>query len=242
MKSLTAIIIVSVVLAVTSAWALVADFSRYDVILDRRPFGEAPVADTTTGANTTATAGPSFADTLRIVAFTCSQDDIRVGFVDSSKTPPKTYFLFVGEAQDGIEVVSANYEEEQAVLRKDGEERTLRIGGGGAQEANTARVTTVAAGVEAASTASGGKPGSRPAAAERTRPPRRLSAGRQLRMEEEQRRAETIPDLHGQVLERHLQEYNMQAIRSGAPPLPIPLTEEQDAQLVSEGVLPPTPE
>jgi hypothetical protein len=241
MKSLTTIIIVSVLLAVTSALALVADFSRYDVILNRRPFGEAPVADATAGENIAATAGPSFADTLRIVAFTCSQDDIRVGFVDSSKTPPKTYFLFVGENQDGIEVVSANYEEEQAVLRKDGEERTLRIGGGG-REANTARVTAVAAGVEAVSTTSGGKSGSRPAAAERTKPPRRLSAGRQLRMEEEQRRAETIPDLHGQVLERHLQEYNMQAIRSGAPPLPIPLTEEQDAQLVSEGVLPPPPE
>ena len=31
----------------------------------------------------------------------------------------------------------------------------------------------------------------------------------------------------------------MQAIRDGAPALPIALTPEQDAQLVAEGVLPP---
>jgi len=31
----------------------------------------------------------------------------------------------------------------------------------------------------------------------------------------------------------------MEVIRQGLPPLPIPLTPEMDAQLVSEGVLPP---
>ncbi len=217
------------------------DFSRYDVILSRRPFGDAPVADASAGASIQVATGPSFADTLRIVALTCSQGDIRVGFVDSSKTPPKTYFLYVGENQDGIEVLSANYEAEEAVLRKEGEERTLRIGGGG-QRANTALAKAVATGAGVSRTVSGGKAGSIPTADARIKPPRRLSAASQLRLEEQQRRAEAIPDLHGQVLEKHLQEYNMQVIRSGAPPLPIPLTVEQDAQLVSEGVLPPPSE
>jgi hypothetical protein len=40
-------------------------------------------------------------------------------------------------------------------------------------------------------------------------------------------------------MEHQLQEYQMQAIREGREPLPIPLTPEIDQQLVNEGVLPP---
>jgi len=39
--------------------------------------------------------------------------------------------------------------------------------------------------------------------------------------------------------QKHLQQQNEDAIRTGKPPLPIPLTAEQDARLVKEGVLPP---
>lgn len=239
MKTISAMMVAWLVLTAGSGLARVADFSRYEVILARRPFGEPPPAEAVDPGQGPGpeTAGPSFADSLRIVALTYSQGDVRVGFVDSAKTPPKTYFLFVGERQDGIEVVSASYEEERAVLRKEGDERTLSMAQGG-------RV------VETVRPAAGGAAPVRPGAealmqARRTGPaggrtasPRVLSPGRQMRLEEEQRRLETLPDLHGQVLEKHLQEYNMEAIRSGAPPLPIPLTEEQDAQLVTEGLLP----
>ena len=40
-------------------------------------------------------------------------------------------------------------------------------------------------------------------------------------------------------LTAHLHQVQMDAIRTGKPPLPIPLTPEMDAQLVREGVLPP---
>ncbi|HPG01029.1 MAG TPA: hypothetical protein PLE77_13295, partial [Kiritimatiellia bacterium] len=49
------------------------------------------------------------------------------------------------------------------------------------------------------------------------------------------------PKYTGEELERHLQEYQMEVIRQGLPPLPIPLTPEMDNQLVNEGVLPPVP-
>lgn len=39
--------------------------------------------------------------------------------------------------------------------------------------------------------------------------------------------------------EEDLQQYQMNTIRSGMPPLPIPLTQEMDDQLVKEGILPP---
>jgi len=236
MKTIAVVLAAGLTLSSTPAPARVDGFARYEVILSRRPFGEPPQVDTTAAAAVPAAAGPSFADSLRIVALTYNKGDVRVGFVDSARTPPKTYFLFVGESQDGIEVVSASYEEERAILRKDGDERTLSMAQGGrvVESVRTAAATEVRR--PGPGTAS--RMGRPPLAGERTVSPRVLSPGRQLRLEEEQRRLETIPDLHGQVLEKHLQEYNMEAIRSGAPPLPIPLTEEQDAQLVSEGLLP----
>ena len=51
--------------------------------------------------------------------------------------------------------------------------------------------------------------------------------------------AEVPPPLEGSELERQIQDYQMQAIREGREPLPIPLAPENDEQLVNEGVLPP---
>ena len=39
-------------------------------------------------------------------------------------------------------------------------------------------------------------------------------------------------------LQAHLHEKQMEAIRSGKPPLPVPLTREMDDMLVEEGILP----
>ena len=48
--------------------------------------------------------------------------------------------------------------------------------------------------------------------------------------------------LRREEIRANLQDYQMEVIRSGMPPLPIPLTQEMDDQLVSEGVLPPAEE
>lgn len=237
MKINLIVILVWLALTAASSLATVADFSRYEVILNRRPFGEPPATEMIAAAPAPDPTGPSFADSLRIVALTYSQGDVRVGLVDSKTTPPKTYFLFIGETQDGIEVVSASYEEEQVVLRKDGNERTLSMAQGGrvVESVRTPGRLAASGHPGLASAAQAGRP---PQPGERKVTRRILSPGRQLRIEEENRRLEVVPDLDGQVLEKHLQEYNMEAIRSGMPPLPIALTEEQDAQLVNEGLLP----
>jgi hypothetical protein len=44
----------------------------------------------------------------------------------------------------------------------------------------------------------------------------------------------------GEALKKHLEEYQMNLIRQGQPPLPVPLTPEMEDQLVAEGVLPPS--
>ena len=64
---------------------------------------------------------------------------------------------------------------------------------------------------------------------------------RRLRMLERQKPVEVPKPIYtGEELEKHLQEYQMEVIRSGnLPPLPVQLTPENDAKLVAEGVLPP---
>ena len=47
------------------------------------------------------------------------------------------------------------------------------------------------------------------------------------------------PLITGEQLEKQLQQYQMDLIRQGKPPMPIPLTPEMDKKLVEEGVLPP---
>lgn len=49
---------------------------------------------------------------------------------------------------------------------------------------------------------------------------------------------DTAPQMSGDKLSRHLQDFKMEVIRQGLPPLAIPLTPEQDQQLVEAGVLP----
>ena len=41
-------------------------------------------------------------------------------------------------------------------------------------------------------------------------------------------------------IQENLRHYQMEVIRKGMPPLPIPLTKEMDDQLVAEGILPPS--
>jgi hypothetical protein len=53
--------------------------------------------------------------------------------------------------------------------------------------------------------------------------------------------AVAVPTPSPEEQQKALQEYQMEVIRKGLPPLPIPLTPEMDQQLVTEGVLPPQP-
>ena len=143
--------------------------------------------------------------------------DMRVGFVDNRSG--RSYMLIAGEAQDGIELVSASFEEEEAVLRNGEEMALLKLASGEFQEIAPAEQQGR---IEAAR--------NRPSYAER----------RRQRMEQAQEEQKPIePKYTGEELTKHLYEYQMEVIRQGLPPLPIPLTPEQDDQLVAEGYLPP---
>lgn len=194
-----------------------ADFERYQVILNRKPFGVAPPPPPVVP---TISPEQSFARTIRMSALLELEDgSIRVGLIDSQGN--KSFFLGVGEMEDGIELVSASYKDEEAIIRKGSEMAVIKLASGTIQPLSPAEQKARLDSAQA----------------------QRVSYA-QRRQERERQRQQPPPPppkpiYTGAELEKHLQEYQMEVIRQGLPPLPIPLTPEMDAQLVAEGILPP---
>lgn len=198
-----------------------ADFTRYQVILDRMPFGVEPSAEALAAAAAKPEAPKElFTRTLKMCAVTRNllNGELQVGIMDAASK--KNYFLRVGETEDGITVVEADYDGERALLRKDGDEAWLGMNDAVAMtrapmvgQQQVAKVPDVAV-----------KFAGPPAV------PQILHAER------------LKPALVGEALKHHLEQYQMDLIRAGGtkgPPLPMELTPEMDAKLVREGVLPP---
>lgn len=216
--------ILALSLAVGPALTLLAmtetpSFERYQVILNRKPFGDPPPEPVQ--AKPPPPRADSFAKSLRLsMIVETDMGDVRIGFVDNRTS--KSYSLIPGEAQDGIELISADFEEEEAIIRNGEEMALLKLSSGTFEEI---RPEDQEARIEAAR--------NRPSYAER----------RRARMERMREKEKTPPEpqYKGEELTEHLYEYQMEIIRQGLPPLPIPLTQEQDDQLVAEGFLAPAP-
>ena len=229
-------IAVMVVVAMSCSSAMAVDFSRYSLILERRPFAAADLADDSAAQVVTLVAPPAFVKDLRMCAITESPAGIRVGFVNISAKPPQPYYLYVGDSEDGIELVEADYDTEGALLRKGSEQFWLHMGG----ESLVGGTPPPSAGASLPPTTSSTRVPSI------SRPPTVGSADdvsyaerRRRRLEEMRERAAASRDLSEAEVEKRLRDYQMDLIRKGLTPLPIQLTPEMDAQLVQEGVLPP---
>lgn len=99
------------------------DFSRYQVILDRSPFGEvAPIV--LPGAAGLAIA-ESFAKDYEMKAIIDNGDNIQVGILD--KKTKKHIYLDIGQEIGGMQLVSANYEKEEAVLKMGAETTVIML-------------------------------------------------------------------------------------------------------------------
>ena len=101
-----------------------SSFDRYSVILTRMPFGDEKAAAALAAATAVANQPPveSFTKNLKMCAITRNHFNgkVQVGIVNT--TTKKNYFLYEGDAEDGMELVQADFEKEKALLRKDGEE------------------------------------------------------------------------------------------------------------------------
>ncbi len=202
----------------TIAMADQPSFDRYRVIIDRKPFGSLAPPPTPTAPPAEQV---SFAQGLRL-SMIIEPDDgpKKIGFVDGRTN--KSYTLAEGESEDGIEIVSADFENEEAVLRQGSEMALIKLSSG--------EVKTITPEQQQAMQQQPPPQQQRPSYVER----------RRMRQQQPEPPPEPIkPVYSGAELQKHLYDYQMEVIRQGLPPLPIPLTPEQDAQLVKEGVLPP---
>lgn len=214
------LIAAGLVASVVSANTPEVPFDRYQVILDRKPFGDAPPPPAPP-PKPPPPRGDSFAKSLRLSMIIETDDgEMRVGFVDNRTQ--KSYSLLQGESVDGIELISASFVEEEAVLRNGEEMALLKLASGEFEEISAEQ------GQERIEQ----QRASRESYIERRR-------ARMERIRQAQQEPRPEPKYSGEELAQHLQEYQMEVIRQGLPPLPIPLTPEQDDQLVAEGVLPP---
>ncbi len=205
-----------VLTGVIVAGANTPTFDRYRVIIDRKPFGDPPPAPVAAGP--AVPPQESFARTIRLTAILETEDgDIRVGLINLRNN--ESFFLSVGETKDGIELVSANYDDEEAVLSRGAEMAVIKFQTGEAQSIT---------------------PQEHAQRMQARAPQMGYEERRRARREQAQARPPPPEPIYtGEALEKHLQEYQMEVIRQGLPPLPIPLTEEMDRKLVEEGVLPP---
>lgn len=214
MKNLLGTAIVVLLCAAAGAAGPSPDFARYQVILDRKPFGEAPPPEM---LPVTIPPEQSFARNYRMSALLEMEDGtVKIGLIDVQKNT--SFFLAPGDVEEGVELVSADYDAEEAIIRKGPEMAVIKLQSGDIQPLTPAEQQARL----------NAPPSRRPSYAER----------RRARMEARQREPPK-PLYTGEELEQHLQEYQMDVIRQGLPPLPIPLTPEMDDQLVQEGVLPP---
>ena len=218
MKSLSAILLLFAAAMGAGATPAVRPFSDYQVILDRKPFGVPP--ERAPEPERVIPVQESFAAQMQLSGIDDLEDgNMRVTVIDRKDN---SYFsLIVGEKSDaGIELMDVDYEKEEAVLKKGEEVVVLRMSGtSGTQVLSSSEQQERMKDVET----------------------RRLSYAerRRQRMLERQKPVEVPKPIYtGEELEKHLQDYQMEVIRQGLPPLPVQLTPDRDAQLVSEGFLP----
>jgi hypothetical protein len=111
---------------------LTPDFTHFQVILDRMPFGRPPPPPTPAAQPEEAKqaqAEQALAKQIRLCAVTRTQQGVAAGLIDSSANPAKNYYLYVGDEKDGVTLIAANLEEESAEIEKNGVRLTFTLTG-----------------------------------------------------------------------------------------------------------------
>lgn len=201
---------------------------RYEVIVDRSPFGE----DASIAADAAKEAAQNAKDAAEAAAAAKKMEkemrlcylletdagEVRAGFqnLKAQQGDPKSIMLRVNESFRGMKLTAIDIVENSATLSINGKPVTFSL-----------------------TKASAPAPAAKPAAPQRKfgggfrrQPPQPAKPPEpQLSPEEQAAKREEVRE--------NLRQYQMEVIRSGMPPLPIPLTQEMDDQLVAEGILPP---
>ena len=176
-----------------------AGFDRYQVIIDKAPFGTPPAPVKPPEPRPPAT-GPSWVESYRMtMLMEDNQGRPRIGLMQVKEK--KNFTLRPDQDIDGIVLISVNYEEESAIIARNGDEKQITM--------QTAALVTAPK-----SKSSSGRPS--------------LSSARSKYLA---RKAENKPPpkppvmkqskYTGEELEKHLRNYQMEVLRKGLPPLPL---------------------
>ena len=244
-------ILIAIFLSIIGTCLAAVDYNmeRYKVILDREPFGSAPIiSDTPVAAPDPLIpeTAPKFIKSLRMCAITDTEEfGLRIGIVDIKAKPAKSYFFHVGETQDGLELLEADFEKEGALIKKDDKAFWLYLDGttgngrDGTASSENSSTPSVLTPTSRKTVSARGTVSRKGSYAERLRKRREILDARRKKNKEY---AEANKDKTPEELKAKLEEYQMELIRAGGtkgPAMPIALTKEMDDQLVEEGVLPP---
>lgn len=204
-------VIFSILFSAAIGWSAQADFDRYQLIIERHPFGDEPPGDDMVQV----LPSQSFARGMRLsMLFEGPDGKMRAGIIDSQSK--KNYILTIGEIENGMELIEADMDTSEAQLRNGNEVARLKLANG-TQQSPAHKVTNEAP---------------------KSYADRRRELLKKLEVQRKKEEPST-PKLTGEALRKHLESVQMDAIRTGKPPLPMPLTPEMDDQLVQEGFLPP---
>lgn len=98
------------------------EFSRYQVILDKKPFGEVTPSE---AVQPQAALGDIITKEVEMKSIIDEGNAIRVGWLD--KKTSKSFSLIVGEIYEGLQLVSVDYDKEEAVVKKGAETAVVKL-------------------------------------------------------------------------------------------------------------------
>jgi hypothetical protein len=198
-------------------------FERYRVIIQKAPFGEDEV-DTIVMVQPPP--AKNWAAEYRISMLREKAGGVVAGLVNKKTNRSVILNLNETDPVEGLKLLSADMEKMEISLQKGGETRSLSINPEDMAIKATARPAT-------AKKSSGSKKSSFRA---------RMEERRRMMAEAQKKKAPPKqPRLSGAALQKHLENYQVEAIKSGLPPLPVPITPAMEEQLVRDGALPAAP-
>lgn len=237
----------------------------YGVITSRQPFGDLSKSSRKGAATPEAAAAAQaeaqlakdrqqLARQIDLVAVNVTlRGTVSVGFIDKGAKPPRSMYLGIGESESGYKVESADFAEETATISKDGVSITLKLGSGLVSSAET-QASDGGADESAEENSAPPRPARLPGAIRRPSGLGYRSAVIERRRAEDAERAEVERKRREEGVEiarkaadesaaKREHDMNFRLLLEGKEPVSeIHLTKEEEAELVSRGLLSPDSE
>ena len=207
--------------------SIFGELDKYQIIIDRQPFGrelispEPSVSSIKSEAEAIAAAKAAEKELRLCFIFETTKGLIRAGFQNKivKAGEPKSIMLGVGDTFKGMKLVDVNIQESTATLDRNGVMIMFSLNKSAKNTLGNSKTTSA----------------------------RKFNSGfrssntndKEIKKEVNVKLTVQQQEQRKQEIQESLRQYQMDVIRAGLPPLPVPLTKQMDDQLVAEGVLPP---